>query len=159
MNAYSNMLYVDQPSQTGFSYSVLLNSTFDILHDEITPFEAYNGSVPQQNTTVLYGTLPSQSPAKTANNSLYAAKTLWHFSQVWFADFPEYRTSDKRINIWGNSYGGFWVTVTADYFQKQNDKIKSGKLQGASVLPVDTIGFTNGFVDLLYQGEFYPEYA
>lgn len=159
------MLYVDQPNNVGFSYDALVNSTQDLLYlgDDststgITPFEAYNVSVPAENTTFLYGTFPSQDPAKTANNSANAAKALWDFAQVFFSEFPEYHTLDKRVSFWGNSYGGFWVPASASHFVRQNEEIKAGKLNG-TILDIDTAGWTNGCTDLLYQMEWYPDMA
>ena len=107
MNEYVNMLYVDQPVGSGYSYDVLLKSTQDLLFlnptlttTDIVPFEAYGGKVPPQNVTKKYGVFASQNPLHTANTTGVAAATLWHFTQVWFADFPEYTTCNKKISIW-----------------------------------------------------------
>ncbi|TKA68290.1 hypothetical protein B0A55_04291 [Friedmanniomyces simplex] len=169
MNTFVNMLYIDQPVGVGFSYDMILNSTFDTLFlvptaindTGVLPFEAYNGTVPEANSTLWYGSFPSQDILHTANTSALAARTLWHFGQAFFGSFTEHKTCNKDITIWGNSYGGYWVPTTAAYFVSQNDKIRTGELNGSSVieLPIDTIGFTNGCVDLLYQAEFYPQMA
>lgn len=165
MNNNMNMLYIDQPVSTGFSYTKLVNSTLDMLflgqpvtETGIAPFKAYGGSIPAQNATFKYGTFSEQNPQKTVNSTLAAAKTLWHFGQAWFSEFPEYKTSNKRVNIWGNSYGGYYVPITAEYITQQNQKIKSGKLN-AQEISIDTVGWTNGCVDLLQQAEWYPEQA
>ncbi|KAK6438255.1 hypothetical protein LTR95_005548 [Oleoguttula sp. CCFEE 5521] len=164
-NENSNMLYVDQPLTTGFSYSTFVNSTLDLLFDHadpmqsgILPFDAYNGSVPAENTTFLYGTLPIQDPTKTANNSVIAAHTLWHFAQLWFTEFPEYKTRNDRVSLAGNSYGGYWVSTSAAYFQRQNNRIKSGEISGKG-LHLDSAVITNVCIDLLYQTEWYPQMA
>jgi len=100
----------------------------------------------------------SLSPtADNTNSTVAAARVIWHFSQVWFAEFPE-RSPDKRINIWGNSFGGLWCTATAAHFVAQNNKVAAGQIEGIE-LPLDTVGFTNGFIDALYQAEWYPEFA
>jgi carboxypeptidase D len=65
-----------------------------------TPFEAYKGQVPAENTTFKYGVLPSNDPLHTANTTGLAARTMWHFSQAWFTDFPEWKTSNKRVSLW-----------------------------------------------------------
>jgi carboxypeptidase C (cathepsin A) len=164
-NENVNMLYVDQPVTAGFSYAASVNSTWDFLWDgsdgtytPVTPFEAYNGSVPAENTTLLYGTFPDQNPAYTANTSVVAARTLWHFAQLWFTEFPEYHRCDDRINLAGNSYGGFWVPTFMAHFQRQNEKIEKGEISGKT-LNLDLAVITNGEVDFLYQAEWYPHMA
>ncbi|KAK1055897.1 hypothetical protein LTR74_015330 [Friedmanniomyces endolithicus] len=169
MNTHVNMLYVDQPNSVGFSYDVVLNSTFDtlflvpeVLNDTgIVLFDEYPEGVPEANSTLWYGSFPSQNILHTANTTAIAARALWHFAQGFFGSFPEYKTCNKDISLWGNSYGGYTVPVTAAYFVSQNEKIQNGKLNGSAAieLPVDTIGFTNGCTDLLYQLEYYPQMA
>ena len=164
-NTNVNMLYIDQPVSTGYSYTELVKGTLDLLFlgspitsTGITPFDDYKGSIPEQNATFIYGTFSEQNPQKTANSTLTAAKTLWHFAQAWFSDFPEYKTTDKSISIWGNSYGGYWAPVTAAHFVQQNAKIAQGAISGTT-LDVNTVGWTNGCVDELIQGEWYPDQA
>ena len=166
MNEHVNMLYIDQPVSTGFSYDTLINSTLDLLffgapltETGITPISEYNGTVPASNTTFLYGILPSQNPNHTANNSAIAARTLWHFAQVWFEEFPEYNTYDRRISFWGNSYAGYFISSAAAYFQHQNVRIANGDLNGSHILPLDTVGILNGCIDQLYEGYWYPDMA
>ncbi|KAF2720463.1 putative carboxypeptidase S1 [Polychaeton citri CBS 116435] len=166
LNVHSNVLYIDQPVGAGFSYNSLVNSTYDMLafyvsggmDAGITPVSTYNDDIPGPNATFLHGLLPDQNPAHSPNNTVFAARTLWHFSQAWFGNFPEYKTKDKSIGIWGNSYGGYWVPRTAALFLQQNAKIASRKLTGVK-LPVKTIGITNGCVDVLYQADYYADMA
>lgn len=158
-NKHVNMLYIDQPVGTGFSYDSLLNSTQDLLANTIASFDSYDESIPAENTTFLYGTFPSQDPTRTISTSQTAAKILWRFAQAWFTSFPEYTTSDKRVSLWGNSYGGYWVPATAAYIVEQNEKIKTSQLPDAYQIEIDTIGWTNGCPDVLVQGEYWPEMA
>ena len=169
LNENSNVLYVDQPLTSGFSYSTTIQGVLNLLYDPgaldpssptgpITPLSAFNGLTPAENITYMYGTFPDQDPTKTANNSVIAARTLWHFSQLWFGEFPERGTCDERINIAGNSYGGFWVPTSAAYFQRQNEKIKNRSIRRKH-LQIDTVIVTNGCIDMLYQTEWYPQMA
>ncbi|KAK5688402.1 hypothetical protein LTS10_000380 [Elasticomyces elasticus] len=168
MNTHVNMLYIDQPASVGFSYHTLINATLDMLFlggaaindTGIVPSELYDGKVPDANSTFLHGVLPSQDPSKTANTTVLASRTLWSFSQAFFARFPEYKTHNKNIIIWGNSYAGYFIPTTAAYFMSQNAKIRSGALKGDYIeLPVDTIGFTNGCIDFPYQAAGWPQMA
>ena len=109
MNNKVNMLYVDQPVGVGYSYDTLVKSTQDLLFlgkpkesTGITPFEAYEGHVPPENTTFKYGMFPTQDYNRTANTTGIAAVTLWHFAQVWFSDFPQWTTTNKQVGVWGN---------------------------------------------------------
>ncbi len=144
------MLYIDQPVSTGLSYTKAVKSTLDLMflgspvtETGITSLASYNGSVPPQNETLLYGTFSEQSPMKTPNTTLSAAKTLWHFLQAWTeSDFIE--TQNKKLSIWGNSYGGFWVPVTAAYTVQQNELIAKGALN-ATHIDLDAVGtWTDG---------------
>lgn len=161
LTANSNMLFIDQPVGSGYSYDTLINSTMNLISLEaisIVPFEDYKGDVPPQNETFYYGTLPSQSTKKVANSTQIAAETVWHFSQAWFSEFPHWKTIDKRINLWGNSYGGFWTTFTGAEILAQNAKIEKGELPGGQILHLDTLGFTNGCFDMMYQLQAYTEF-
>lgn len=145
MNNNVNMLYIDQPVSTGFSYNSLVNSTLNFLTQEILPIDPQNGTI-EESPVLVTGTLPDQSIANTANNSVWAAKALWQFSQVWFGEFPEYNTTDDRISVWGNSYGGFYAPATVSYFQMQNEKIKNNTAgyENSVYLNIDALGITNG---------------
>lgn len=159
-NEHANMLYVDQPVGAGYSYDTLVNSTINLLDGaDIRSMQDYKGTIPAENQTFLYGTFASQDSGKTASTTAIAARTLWHFSQAWFQSFPEYKTQDKRVSLWGNSCGGYFVPISAEYFQRQNVKIRSGELPDGYILDVDTIGWSNGCSDMLYQAESYADMA
>ena len=102
--------------------------------------------------TFKYGVIPTQNSNHTTNTTGIAAIALWHCSQVWFAEFPEWTTDSKQVSIWCNLYGGDSVCASGAYFQKQNVKIKNGDITG-TVIDLDNIGFTNGWIDMLYQAE------
>ncbi|KAH7128376.1 Alpha/Beta hydrolase protein [Dendryphion nanum] len=152
-----NMLYVDQPVQTGFSFDKKVPSMLDLLTGLITPA---NGST-LSNGTSVYGLLPSQDGTSVANTTDNAAHILWKFSQIWLQEFREHKSSDDRVSIWGNSYGGHWVPAAVEHFQSQNEKIQNGRLNGicAKKIRLDTLGVTNGCVDLAIEGQYYPEFA
>ena len=81
------MLYIDQPVQTGFSYDVLVNGTLDQITGVYTPIDFSDGVSIEPNITLLLGTFPNQDPSSTARGSGRAASALWHFMQVWVAEY------------------------------------------------------------------------
>lgn len=158
---YVNMLYIDQPNQVGFSYDTPTNGTFDQLKAAWNISEWTDG-VPVQNDTFYVGTTTSQNQSLSANTTENAARSLWHFAQTWFSEFPAYKPHDDRVSIWTESYGGRYGPAFAAFFQEQNEKIKNGTLDTASeahYIHLDTLGIINGCIDLLIQEPSYPMMA
>lgn len=157
-NNYVNMLYIDQPNQVGFSYDVATNGTFDQIASAWDVSKWQHG-VPEQNNTFYVGTTTSGKPSAAANGTENAARSLWHFAQTWFTEFPEYKPNDDRVSIWTESYGGRYGPSFTAFFQKQNEKIKNKTLTTAGeshYIHLDTLGIINGCVDLLVQAPSYP---
>jgi carboxypeptidase C (cathepsin A) len=161
-NNIANMLYVDQPVQTGFSYDTLVNGTVDLTTGDTTPADFTAGHVPAQNSTFLVGTFPSNNPVDTTNDTANSARALWHFAQVFFQEFPDYMPGNNKISIWTESYGGHYGPAFASYFESQNKAIQNGTLKengDGYVINLDTLGIINGCVDMLVQEPSYPEIA
>ncbi|EPS34349.1 hypothetical protein PDE_09313 [Penicillium oxalicum 114-2] len=157
-NNYVNMLYIDQPNQVGFSYDVATNGTFDQVA-QAWNLSSWEHGVPQQNNTFYVGTTASGKPSAAANGTENAARSLWHFAQTWFSEFPEYKPHDDRVSIWTESYGGRYGPAFTAFFQEQNEKIQNKTLTAASeshYIHLDTLGIINGCVDLLVQAPSYP---
>jgi len=78
-NDVSNMLYFDQPAQTGFSYDVVTPGYRDMITGDVFP-----GPVgPPGNVTYRPGKFGSQDQAHTANTTGIAAKAMTHFLDLW----------------------------------------------------------------------------
>lgn len=103
LNNHANILYIDQPVGTGFSYTSLVNGTYDLVTSVITPLEAFNGQVPESNITFGQGKYTDPSPWAITNTTISTARALWHFAETWLTEFPEYKSTNKKIGIWGNS--------------------------------------------------------
>ena len=153
------MLYLDQPVQVGLSYDVLQNITTDLVSYETT---LLNGTdkIPDQNTTFLVGTYPSQDSNQTALGTENAAFALWHFAQTWFQEFPFYQPNDNRISIATESYGGRYGPGFTSFFEAQNQKIANGTWSGIEgetfILNLDTLMIINGCIDRPTQWPSYP---
>lgn len=153
-----NLLFLDQPTQVGFSYDVPTNGTLVRTADgeeEIVSGD-FSIDVPQSNFTHHVGTFASQKLAQTANGTAFAAHALWHFAQTWFFEFPHYKPNDDRVSLWAESYGGHYGPGIFRFFQQQNDKIAEGTAEdGAQYLHLDTLGIVNGLMDMVIQEEAY----
>ncbi|KAI2466746.1 carboxypeptidase S1 [Annulohypoxylon bovei var. microspora] len=152
-----NILYVDQPVQSGFSYDVITNGLLDLETGNIIPTDS--NETAQGNRTFINGTFSSQNVNSTANTTEIAARHFWNFLQVWTQKFPEYNSSDSAISIWTESYGGRYGPSFGAYIQEQNSRIRNGSLPDAKVLNFTTLGIINGCVDLLVQETSAPEFA
>ena len=157
------MLFIDQPNQVGLGYDVLRNGTQDLTDGSgDVVISDFGANVPEQNTTFLVGTFPSQLEWASANGTENAARSLWHFAQVWFQTFPNYKPNDNRISLWTESYGGHYGPAFVNFFREQNEKIANGTWTDVGEtyeMHLDTLGIINGCIDSLVQETSYPEFA
>ncbi|KAI4222233.1 MAG: hypothetical protein L6R36_006295 [Xanthoria steineri] len=154
-----NMIYIDQPNQVGFSYDIPTNGTTD--ESEVT-IQDFSDGVPEQNNTFYVGTFPSQNPNSTANGTTNAARSLWHFAQTWFQEFPAYKPNNSAVSIFTESYGGRYGPAFAAFFEEQNERIANESISDEGeeyIIHLDTLGIINGCIDLLIQEPSYPEFA
>ena len=80
-NNVANMLYIDQPVQTGFSYDEVVPGVLDMVTGQIDVSGAAGLAT---NWTALRGNFSSQNQSRTANTTAIAARGVYHFLQLWF---------------------------------------------------------------------------
>lgn len=87
LNNHANMLYIDQPVGAGFSYTALVNATYNVTSNEIKPLSEYDGEIPESNIILGQGTYTDPSLWATTNTSVSSALALWHFAEHWLAEY------------------------------------------------------------------------
>ncbi|KAF5680393.1 carboxypeptidase [Fusarium heterosporum] len=159
----SNMLFIDQPNQVGFSYDIPTNSKLDFYNNQVVPLNATPWA---PDWLVQNGTFSSNNGNFTANTTETAAMAVWHMIQGFLTTFPQYQPSSPGngslgINLFAESYGGRYGPVFAETFMEQNARRESGELPRNVTIDVHlrSLGIINGCVDMVTQVPYYPIFA
>lgn len=173
----SNILFIDQPAQVGFSYDTLTNSSYNLLTEELTapPTEVPSGvpSYMYLNGTFSSGDNESQMPiTSTANTTEISAQSTWHFLQAWLGAFPQYNPGVQSnttnatnitagVHLFCESYGGKYGPVFASFFEDMNLQRLNNSVTTNNTLAIqlESLGIMNGLVDDLVQDYYYPFFA
>lgn len=174
----TNILFIDQPNQVGFSYDRPTNASFDLFQEAI--FEPPTTDPPKLPSFMyLNGTFGTDSEfttspgTTTANTTEIAAQAVWHFLQTWLSTFSQYNPATRPnttiapaaatagVHLFTESYGGKYGPVMASFFQDQNARLANGTLPPNSTIPiqVETVGIVNGLIDDAIQDPYYPLFA
>lgn len=159
----SNMLFIDQPNQVGFSYDTPTNGSLDLLTNQIyVPPESRPNSKPA--AMFLNGTFSSQNVNRTANTTETAALAVYHMLQGFLGAFPRYNPPDNGslgVNLFAESYGGKYGPVFASKWEEMNVARTNGTASNATTIDIHlaSLGIINGCVDDLVQAPYYPVMA
>ncbi len=165
----TNIIYVDQPNEVGFSYDTPTNGSLNLFTSILTepPSDAPSGL---PNYTFINGTFSSDNVNTTTNTTELAAHAIWHMLQGFLATFPQYNPGTYSnstipgpvgVNLFAESYGGKYGPAFATFWEQQNMLRKNGSLSANKTLEVHltSLGIMQGCVDDLVQGRFYPIFA
>ncbi|KAI6351332.1 hypothetical protein MCOR25_009998 [Pyricularia grisea] len=159
-NTVSNMIYIDQPVQTGFSHDGVLKE--GVLDTQTGDINVTNPANPTNWLTVK-GTFPSGDQTRLVNTTSTAARAIYHAMTAFFDEFPQYHRD--KINVWSQSYGGHYAPAIASLINQEQAKpgsvlgTSSKKIKRATTsFGVDSIGIINGWVDHLTQAPFLMTY-
>ncbi|KAI0133877.1 carboxypeptidase S1 [Xylariales sp. AK1849] len=147
----SNMLFIDEPTTVGMSYSIPIpgyqddNGYIIQLPDESCPdyAEAYG----------TCGTYSKPDLSLTANTTLGAAPNMWKTLQGFMGAFPEY--SRNGFSFATESYGGHYGPIFNEYFLEQNAK----NITGAHKIELENVLIGNGWYDPLIQYQAYYNFS
>ncbi|RDL39645.1 uncharacterized protein BP5553_03985 [Venustampulla echinocandica] len=158
----SNILFIDQPNQVGFSYDKPTNGSLDLLTGNLyTPPQVLPNSQP--GNLFLNGTFSSLNANNTANTTEIAGMVIWHMLQGFLGAFPQYRPNSTAVGVhlFAESYGGKYGPAFATLWDKQNKRRSNGTIStnGTIDIKLASLGIINGCVDDLIQAPYYPMMA
>ncbi|RBQ82500.1 hypothetical protein VDGD_01262 [Verticillium dahliae] len=99
-NNKANLLYIDQPVQTGFSYNNVTPGRLGLIGGFVYP---EGTSVPDYETVLFNGSFSTQDPNQTLNTTQSIARVLWDFMQVWQEEKKLKDFVRPSINLWSQS--------------------------------------------------------
>lgn len=131
----SNMLFVDQPSQVGFSYSYPVDAYATdnglvVLPDAVCPEYAPEGSC---------GTYAYPNISLTAHTTTDAAPNFWKTLQGFMGAFPQYARNGFHFAT--ESYGGHYGPIFNKYIEEQNARLP----RHAKKINLETVLIGNGW--------------
>lgn len=147
----SNMIFIDQPTQVGFSYSEPIPAYVD--PDTSNVIELPNNTCPDWAADWACGTWSLPDPTLTANSTPGVAPNLWKALQGFMGAFPQY--SREGFYFTTESYGGHYAPTVAEYIEEQNKKLP----YGAKEIHLEGVLIGNGWYEPLLQYEGYYNFS
>ena len=147
----SNMLFIDQPTQTGFSYSIPIPGYEDPNTGNIIALP--DNTCPDYAADIGCGTYSYPNASLTVNSTDGAAPNFWKTLQGFMGAFPQYSRNEFIFTT--ESYGGHYGPVFNEYIETQNAK----NIPGAHKIKLGAVMIGNGWYDPLIQYEAYYNYT
>ncbi|KAJ9353715.1 hypothetical protein DTO027B9_5158 [Paecilomyces variotii] len=147
----SNMLYIDQPTQTGFSYSIPVPGYVDSDTGDIITLP--NNTCPDYAKDSSCGTYSYPNVTLTANSTDAAAPNFYRALQGFMGAFPQY--SREKFHFTTESYGGHYGPVFNEYIEQQNKNLAPG----AKEIKLESVMIGNGWYDPIIQYQAYYNFT
>lgn len=147
----SNMLFIDQPTQVGFSYSVPIPGYTDPTSNDIVQLPG--DTCPEYAADWDCGTYSYANESLTASATPQGAPNFWKTLQGFMGVFPQY--SRNGFYFTTESYGGHYGPIYNEYFETQNAK----DIKGAHKINLEGVMIGNGWYDPLIQYQAYYNYS
>lgn len=150
-NNASNMIFIDEPTGTGFSYSDAVPGYISSAGNLV---QLPDATCPDYAAESNCGTYSQADLLATANSTLAAAPRFWRTLQGFMGAFPQY--SRESFHFTTESYGGHYGPIFNQYIQRQNALIRNGSLPGAHAIDLQSVMIGNGWYDpLVHYAAFY----
>lgn len=150
-NNVTNMLFIDEPTQVGFSYSTPVPAYIDPNSGYLV--ELPNKTCPDYASDWGCGTYSYFNESLTANSTPAAAPNFWATLQGFMGAFPQY--SREGVYFTTESYGGHYGPIFSEYFETQNAK----NISGAHNISLEGLLIGNGWYDPLIQYQAYYNFS
>ncbi|KAI1611383.1 carboxypeptidase D [Exophiala viscosa] len=150
-NNVTNMLFIDEPTEVGFSYSTPVAAYIDPNSGYMV--ELPNNTCPDYASDWDCGTYSYFNESLTANSTPAAAPNFWATLQGFMGAFPQY--SREGVYFTTESYGGHYGPIFSEYFETQNAK----NISGAHNISLEGLLIGNGWYDPLIQYESYYNFS
>ena len=121
-NEVSNMIFIDQPTQVGFSYSIPIPAY--VNPDTGDLIQLPNNTCPEFAADEDCGTWSSPNPALTSNSTLTAAPMFYKALQGFMGAFPQYERDGFFFTT--ESYGGHYAPTFSEFIEEQNAHLSHG---------------------------------
>jgi carboxypeptidase C (cathepsin A) len=150
-NNATNMLYIDQPTQTGFSYSIPVPGYTDPTTDDLVVLPS--NSCPDYAADLGCGTYSYANVSLTANTTDAAAPNFYLTLQGFMGAFPQY--SRESFHFTTESYGGHYGPVFNEYIEEKNQNLP----HGAKKISLESVMIGNGWYDPIIQYQAYYNFT
>ncbi|KAI4112348.1 MAG: hypothetical protein LQ338_008322, partial [Usnochroma carphineum] len=148
----SNMLFIDQPTQVGFSYSIPVSGYVDTGSGKIITLPS-NECPDYAASTDSCGTYSYPNETLTVNSTNAAAPYFYLTLQGFMGAFPQY--SRETYNFATESYGGHYGPIFNEYIETQN----ALDIPGTHKVHLNSVLIGNGWFDPSIQYQAYYNFT